>query len=291
MQLNLVKANPKSIWANYIMVECREFFFTHLGDHWPSFHAQELACTNDCLASFKYTHEFVTNYDFDELIIPRKFVPTQDLSYVDRGLIKCSKDAATLNHEEYNLYRYVRKLIEKASNTTKKVASLHFEHMLLFDRMPDEFISDLLNPKRLNQSRTIKFSYNNMYINFDVNAKTDAPMISWMSNLTGLIKCFNDSIKNFNIDERWNRVHGIWMDVRKGKSVFNTDFTEYVTQHLALQIVDREAKSIDVPLADGFVSHFREPIDIQFFLGQTYSFYRHYRLDMEYINFINSFFH
>lgn len=262
-----------------------------MGDHWPGHHAQESVCTNDCFASFKYTHEFVTNYDFDEFILPRKFLPTHNLTFAQD--LKCTpppnKLTAPNQQSDYNLYDYITQFISQ-NQTNSKVAALHFEHMLLLDFMPEPFMKDLSNVQNQNQTRTIAFNYNNMRINFNVDPLKDSNMITSMKNLSRLIECLDTFINISKINHKWNRLHGIWMDVRKGKSVFNTNYTEFVTQHLAFQINDKSANSIDVPIDYGFVSHFREPIDIQFFLGQTYAFNKHYRLDIEYYYFLASFF-
>lgn len=261
-----------------------------MGDHWPGHHAQESVCTNDCFASFKYTHEFVTNYDFDEFILPRKFLPTHNLTFAQEDL-KCTpppNKLAVPNESDYNLYNYITQFISQTNSS--KVASLHFEHMLLLEFMPDSFIKDLYSVS--NQTRTIAFNYNNMRINFNIDPLKDSNMINSMrnQNLSRLIECLDTFINISKINYKWNRLHGIWMDVRRGKSVFNTNYTEFITQHSAFQINDKSASSIDVPIDYGFVSHFREPIDIQFFLGQTYAFNKHYRLDIEYYYFMAAFF-
>lgn len=79
--LELIK-DLKSIRANHLNSLCRNLFYTWFGDHFQAFNTQESVATNDCYASFKYDYEFVTNYDFDELILPRKYVPTNNLDYM-----------------------------------------------------------------------------------------------------------------------------------------------------------------------------------------------------------------
>lgn len=261
-----------------------------MGNHWPGQHTQESVCTNDCFASFKYTHEFVTNYDFDEFILPRKFLPTLDLTFAYRNLACKSSQLAALNQNDYNLYKYITETIGQATNSiNKKVAAFHFEHMLLIDKMPDSFLKDL-SAQHDNKARQLTFDYNNMRISFIVDPLKDSSMIYSMDNLSQLIECLNSFINVTKVDLNWNRLHGIWMDGRKGKSVFNTNYTEYITQHLAFQTNDKNAALIDVPVDFGFVSHFRQPIDNQFFFDQTYHFYQHYRLDIELYYFLAAFF-
>lgn len=278
-------------------ISCKSFFLSHLGKHWPAQHTLELVATNDCLASFKYEYEFVTNYDFDEFILPRRHLPTRDLNYTknltcksfitDSHKIQANNTNTQAKFEKIiSLYEFVTDLIKelKSANSSRKIAALHFKHMLMFDNIPNEFLVDLFNTSLLNTSRRVLFDYNKMRFYFYIDPPYDAVPRSWFNETRQLAECLtNFTQTNTNgLSNKWNRVYGIWLDVRRGKSIYNTDYVDLINQHEVQHLNDPSAEVIDLPLDKGFVSHFREPIDGQFFLGQIYSFNNYFRADFEY---------
>lgn len=279
--------------------QCQKLHLSHLGEHWPALHTFELVATNDCLMSFKYEFEYVTNYDFDEFILPRLHLPTSELSYLDEQNANLTCESLSKQTEPtqaaapYTLYNYVRDLIAedaKNSSSNPKIASLHFKHMLMFPRLPDQFVNDLLNVSLLNEKRTVMFDYFNMRVYFNVDPAYDSPLRAAFNRTRQLGECMSELIDKRrldgnNITVNWNRLYGIWMNLRCGKSVFNTDYVDLINQHELQHSSEPSARVIDVPIEHGYVSHFRETIDIQFFLGQTYSFSSNFRVDFEYYRF------
>lgn len=293
-QIDLARAIPTSKLAKIIADECQKFYSSHLGEHWPALHTFELVATNDCLTSFKYEFEFVTNFDFDEFILPRRHLPTHDISYVDEENANLTCESLSNSQSKatspYTLYNYVRDLIAedaKNSSSNRTIASLHFKHMLMFSRLPAQFVSDLLNVSLLNEKRTVMFDYFSMRIYFIVDPAYDSSLRAAFNRTRQLGECMSGLIDKRHLDGtnitiNWNRLYGIWMNLRCGKSVFNTDYVDLINQHELQHSSDPNAQVLDVPIDLGYVSHFRESIDIQFFLGQTYSFSSNFRIDFEY---------
>lgn len=291
-----------------MLTRCRDFFFTHMGDNWPGFHTRESIATNDCYASFKYTHKLVTNYDFDEFILPRKLTPTRNLARIVGKLDTCTLNSTAFNQEvesndhtevpdlantnldgNYSLYDHVMELMKRhTKDKVKKIAWLHFEHMLFYDHVADNFFTQLRDAVNSTKNELdIRLNYSNMINTLTYDQKRDSSLARALINLNETIECFNSSLlaKNEKLDQKFNRVYGVWSNARRGKSVFNTDYVEFVNQHFGEQVSERDAVEVRLPLDEGFVNHYREPIDAQFF-GLRVPFAEHFRADLESYNFI-----
>ena len=100
-----------------------------------------------------------------------------------------------------------------------------------------------------------------------------------------IYKCLKNRFKNVtvDIDEKWNNAVGSLMNMREGKSIFNTDNTNGLNQHYASQerIFTHRKK---LPLEYGFSGHFRENTN-GFFINQKYSI-KHFLVDIEYYLFL-----
>lgn len=166
-QIEFLRSNPAWRYARKLALQCKEFFFTYMGNHWKGFHTRELIATNDCFASFKYTHEFVTNYDFDEFILPRKLVPTSNLADISRRYYSsssssCSNKSRGITYK-YNLYEFVHNLVKKAGENNSKIAWLSFEHVMFFHTLPANFLPNLKQAAEQDNdtSMLVKFEYEN----------------------------------------------------------------------------------------------------------------------------------
>lgn len=284
-QLKLINSKPKSLGANHSFQLCKKLYEVYFAERWVTFHTHEMTADNDCFTNFKYTYEFVTNFDFDELLFPRKHSSFDSLSLLN---VTCDAltpaSASTISHAN-SLYDYASRLFQAYKDPVRPIGALHFQHVLLVDKISHRFVKNLLEflDSNSSSSRWIEFPYDNKSVNLHVN-KQDISLYT-MSKSLSLISCLN---RTFGEEERlrkWNRVFGIWISVRHGKSIYHTDFTEFVNQHYA-ESFSRNAKWVSVSLDHGFSSHFRNPVDSQFFLGQNYSFRDHFRIDLEYYSFL-----
>lgn len=245
----------------------------------------ENVATNDCYASFKYTHEFVTNYDFDELIFPRRIIPTRNISNISQQL-----SCPTTTKSIYSLYNYITDLIRQVDdNNSKKISFLSFEHMLFFDHIPESFLTQLDNAIRGDETKLLKFVYkesSELNGTFEFNSDLDMDYAKMVMKSKSMVKCLNKTISNLAL--KFNRVEAIWLNRRKGKSVFNTKYVELINQHYAQQI-NEDAIKLNVPVDLGFVNHYREKINSPFFRFK-YQFNEHFKVDIESYYFLASIF-
>ena len=276
-QLKFQASKPRSFGSNYSLNLCKRIYSIYFESRWETFHTHEMTATNDCFTNFKYTHQYVTNYDFDELIFPRKW---------DFNASNLTCDLSISNPIKYNIYDYASRLFGIYRKDSKQpIGAVHFEHFLLVDHISQEFLVDIMKPFNDNRtlSRLVKLTYEKKNIRFSVE-KGDINE-NEISKSISLIKCLNKTMGREDSLRKWNRVYALWINVRHGKSIYDTDYTEFVNQHYA-ELLSENAKWISLPITDGFSSHFRDPVDNNFFLGQTYKFKKHFHIELEYFYFL-----
>jgi len=266
--------------SNYSIELCKHIFKVYFEQQWNTFHTHEMTATNDCFTNFKYEYEFVTNYDFDELIFPRKH-PTYDVHAANRT---CEEKSSSPTPIKYSIYDFATRMFEIHKDLKQPVGAIHLEHMLFVDTVSNRFLNQLSKEFDNNEtSRLVEFPYETKRLNLKVLAKEFDPKYVYQSRL--LIKCLNKSMGDEDNLRKWNRVYALWISVRHGKSIYNTNLSEFVNQHYA-EMLSPGAKWIRIPLDQGFSSHFRDPVDNNFFLGQNYSLRDHFRIDLEYYHFL-----
>lgn len=118
--------NQKSEIADYLMKNCEDMFSVYFDwNREGVFNAHEKVCTNDCLLNFKWTHEFTTNYDFDEFIFPRRL----DTNFLTKSKNSTSEITCESQVRDYTLYDYA---VDLSSKSSTPVAVLLFKHVLFF---------------------------------------------------------------------------------------------------------------------------------------------------------------
>jgi hypothetical protein len=112
---------------------CEELFYTRFDD--PSYNSsnrwkhQKVSC-NDCYTSFEHVYEFVSYYDFDEIIYPRKASLNAYSSLVGDEETSCEQSnicRLVSNYKnDFNLYEYSMDLINRTYTSRKPFLSLYF---------------------------------------------------------------------------------------------------------------------------------------------------------------------
>ena len=272
--LNLLKNDPNSEFYLFLYNNCLKSYRKHFYDirieNFGMYNSHERICSNDCLMKFKHVYEFVSNYDFDEIIFPRQIETTnEDLMY-NLKVTNCDNFNLNLNLTSYNIYDFVSRLAKQYH--FKNVACFHFEHVVFFDNqmiLVDKLL-DIYNNANSYKQGFIRYKIDYDYIDFSFK-KLDTTFLNKFKNFNNIINCLNDTyMKTTNFDYKWNNVYACKMNMRRGKSIFNTDFTRSYYQHHSYNI-EQNTRCIDVSINDGFVSHFRDNLD-GFLLNQTYSF-------------------
>lgn len=115
----------------------------------------------------------------------------------------------------------------------------------------------------------------------------DRKFVENLKSVQSIVDCVNNTIiekKFFN--SIWNTLYAVEINNRLGKSIYQTDLTETYNQHNA-DVLTSGSISLDVPVHQGFASHFREEIE-WFFFGQSYSI-SNFLIDLEFYKFISTF--
>lgn len=240
----------------------------------PTFHTHEFTATNDCFTNFKYTYEFVTNYDFDELIFPRKN------SINNKSDLTCDLSYKS----DYNIYNYADRLFRIYSKKSKKnIGTIHFEHVLFVDHTED-FINKIMKPFIGNStSRLIGLVQGNNILKLSIKKKNYNQEI--VSKSISTINCLNKTINKINMLKKWNKPYGFLINSRYGKSIYNTNFTEIINQHY-VDLLEKNATWIRLSINEGFSSHFRIFTNNVFILLEKYEFKTDFIIDSEYSYFL-----
>jgi hypothetical protein len=234
--------------------------------------AHERMNTNDCYMHYKYEYEYVTNYDFDEFIFPRKYNMTS----------VPFRDATSLS-KNYNIYDYAKRLFKKYGSTA---SSLLFDHVL-FINIDNDFMNSLRKTMIANQNQSIiKLTdqpSRNMYFNVTGN---DLKYVKYLLDLYQLYINLTKTSNLSRFDSLWNNIFATRVNTnnRNGKSIFNTQFTEGIHQHLTTVGVNG-SKIARVSPNDGYSSHHRGSISS--FFKEQYQSISYFYLDVEYYMFLS----
>jgi hypothetical protein len=288
--IEMVKKYPNSTNFIYLYNNCKKSFNIHFKSIFTDvdlFNTHERINTNDCYLKSKYQYEFFSNYDFDELIIPRQL----DNTFTDCGRQK-------MKSHFNNIYDYVIKLIDilKESNH-EKISFLRFENFVSLDYkiVEETFLIELKRFKmKLNNVVLGFFDRNGYFIHEELKYHhQDANNSQFnfyvthndLNKIEIYKKIIND--KCFNKDKlfKWRNPYGFLCKYRDGKSIFITDFTEALHQHYSDNIITG-SKGIRVPLKYGRINHIRDRID-DILMNLTMPF-NHFDIDLEYFNFIDN---
>lgn len=268
----------------YLNETCTQAYQIFFDDSkFETVNSMEKVCDNDCFLTYKYTHEFVTDYDFDEIIFPRKFT-TDDLSSFDagtsRGTFNCTTARSNFDTNDYNLYTYVQRLKEEYG---QNVGCFRFEHVLFIDNFDRGWIDNVL--ENYGPQWTFEYRYQNNSIFFS----KDNGHLAYMrkaQRLSMIVKCLNESMSDRGrLDVLWNNLYAYMVNTRDGKSIYDTNLVELINQH-EVELLTNDAVKVHVDLEFGFSGHFREFIK-DFFTFKTFPL-TYFRFDIEYYYFITN---
>jgi hypothetical protein len=280
-EIKRLNSNPSSIFFRKQHMICENAFkiYFNFNDEMIS-NAHERINTNDCFFNYKYEYEYVSNYDFDEIILPRNMNNMEKLT--------CNNSLSTFQNINYNIYDYVDKLF---SSYGKFITScLSFENVIFFpnNHHLDVFLEDLKNNQKYPNSISYKWNgLNHKTINYLMNSNDDLKYSKNLFYNSYLYKCLQNHYQNLFkelIEDNWNNAIASVVNSRSGKSIFNTDNTEAVNQHFSSN--SRYSIIRKVPLNLGFTGHFRE--DISGFIDNQIYPINFFIVDIEYYLFLIS---
>jgi hypothetical protein len=275
------------------------------------FGVHEKMCANACFQNYKHIYKYLTNYDMDEFIFPRRFDKNHFHELSERELDAAETQCVSSNKSNYIngglISNYIQRLVQFYGT---RVAYFHFENYLTLnehENLMDKIANSVL--LTFNGGRTLYLDYENIEkrTNLRFRIRNDS---SWWSILRNgsedmtyfqSFKYLNNRIKRLDslyfsnetcvLDAKWRNVLMSFVSARRpGKSIFNTDLVHSINPHNSMRIKPDSVR-VHVPIDLGYVSHFRdEDISTKFSHGQfaqvNYFPIRHLVLDMEYFLFL-----
>ena len=229
---------------NECVASNQKFLRAHIDPH-------EKMCDNDCYMKTRYVYEYVTNYDFDEIIFPRQMQINDYSPYMN--LSSCGH-LKPFQKIRYNIYDYIHGLHTRYEREDNKlIGALHFEHYLAVSSSANFF-------------EVVKQTDNHVHLNLngrDVfleigNTQADNSLLEAFKHVLGLIECLFKRNRFTYFDYVWTSPFLVRIDDRIGKSVYVTNRTELINQHgpeVKQLLPNTEFKL--VPIQDGFSGHYR----------------------------------
>ena len=278
-EIKRLEKNPNSLLFKKQYNACEKAFRLHfdLSDN-LAFNTHERINTNDCFYHFKYQYEYVTNYDFDEVILPRSIKSFKGFN--------CNNSINNFRKFNYNLYEFADELFSSYGKFF--TACLSFENVIFFpnNNFLDLFFDKLKSNQNYPKSINLKVSKDKS-INFKIKSISDLKYSKTLHNHSQLYKCLKNRYEilfSNSVDELWKNGIASLINTRSGKSIFNTDNTESLNQHYST----KGSLSIirTVPFNKGFTGHFRE--DISGFINNQEVPINYFLVDLEYFLFLVS---
>jgi hypothetical protein len=254
-QIKLLSEDGKNSIKRFLYENCQRAYKLHfkMSDTFV-YNSHERLNTNDCYMRFRHQYEYVTNYDIDEIIFPR-LLPTHQLN-----LNKCNEFRLLNNSQliKYNIYDFTEKLFNKYGADT---AYLHFHHVIFFDNTY-KFSKDILTINdQIDRVFIYTFSNNNeKKIIYKIVDQNDTIKINNYKNLIPIVNCLNETFMDSSKFDKWNNLYASKMDFRSGKSIFKTNYTLLIDQHIGVE-VKPSTLFHNVSLADGYVTHVRDNLN------------------------------
>jgi hypothetical protein len=239
---------------------CMTTFVRAYNDFYQLHGWYDKVCTNDCFLNYKYVYKYVSNYDIDDLIFPRKY-STFFSQTLNLNTSNCSEVytefAQNKDNSVYSVYDYIQRLEQKHG----KASYFRFEHYLVlvnYEYLIDQIVK---THEKKDGSLPIDVKYINgkdFQLSYVVHSSKDLAYLNKLKELTDLSKCIKQMYLNesrVQLTYSLKRDLAVLLDNRLGKSIFNTDLVEATNVHTASVI---KAQERIVPVEDGYVLHFRD---------------------------------
>jgi hypothetical protein len=263
--------------------------------------------SNDCYLSLQHVYQFVSYYDFDEIIYPRKFKIDNHVNFETNCKIESLCNYQNLkNSEKHDLYSFIVKLINDKSKSMNEISSLYFTNAVYLEQNfhVKKLTNDLKELIKNNQSyfqldsQTIENSsiakvhlkFTHHYGHFFLIYPKDYQYIKNLYDSYNLIECIHEKIFN-QLDETLDPTFKRYLilatnrEHHMGKSIHNTDNVFAVFTHYSTN-VKSGTRVLEVSTTDGVLSHFRS--DLFFLARQLKSSITNLKIDFEYYHHIIS---
>jgi hypothetical protein len=283
--IEFIENHPNSKAYDHMYKQCRlayKLYFQALVVP-GTWNMHEVITSNDCYINFRYLYEFVTNFDFDELIIPHRSRMGDKQTYYH----KMDANNVSMCHAEpvkFDIYNYSSHLFQRYSaNNVGAILLSHVVMVPFVDDLNQFFITldlYLKNHSSIGFNESISVQYRS--IELFIRNEEDVDYARDLIRLYSLVKYLNDEYigKSSEVSHNFNRAVAIHMPIRLGKAIFNTDFCEVLNVHGP---DFNRGNTTEVNNMD--LLHFREDVDS--FTNQYYQLsIKSIFVDMEYYHFI-----
>ncbi len=219
--------------------ECADKFKLHF-DVKKLLGLHDKICTNDCFMSYKYVYRYLSNYDVDEFIFPRRF----ETNYFNADVARqksCAKayenfsKPAQKRPDSTIMTDYMERLVEKYG---RNVSHFRFENYLVLK----EYSGAL---KKLENKDLSKVQVNTTWetiLKYEtpdaaltlLRSKADLEYFDSLRQMANFTKCVNNKFMSPNASlfrTKWLRLLASPVYVQPGKSIYNTDLVESLNQH------------------------------------------------------------
>jgi hypothetical protein len=288
-----VKKYPSSKIYNFLLKNCMNAY----NEHFNLTFTQNLKQNhkdlhlNDCFMRFKYAYEYLTAYDFDELIFPR-WAPRNEIFTSNN--MKCETNMTNASNDlvntpssylsNYNLYDYVNRIIEMYN--VKNYSSIYFEPIIFFTENKI-FLHNVSNYEIKKQIDMFSYGVKDDLINYQiVNKSNHVLLLNKFKFVRPLVQCLNKTyMKKSRFNYIWNNLYGVLNRKQLGKAIIITENTNAMGLHIPHSTLNDANLRFDVPLSTGYLGHFRTNID-KFFQDRLDQTFFDFTIDYEYYIFL-----
>ena len=114
--------------------ECEDAYYKRFRDPWSEtmnrWMHQKISA-NDCYSTFEHVFEYVSHYDFDEIIYPRS--NETDIFLKENENCEAKDFCMEFGHEKkLDLYNYTNGIIPKQTNYSSNISSIYFQNAFYF---------------------------------------------------------------------------------------------------------------------------------------------------------------
>lgn len=247
---------------------------------------------NDCFMRYKYSYEYLTAYDFDELIFPRS--TSRNDIYISNKM-KCEENINNKSNDlikthssfpsnTYNLYEYVNRITEMYN--AKNYSSIYFEPIIFFTEH-NIFLHNVSNYNIKKDIDMFSYGVKDDLINYQiVNKSNHILLLNKFKFVIPLAECLNKTYMiNTRFNTIWNNLYGVLNRKQLGKAVIITENTNAMGLHIPHSSVNNAKIRFNVPLDTGYLGHYRNNID-KFFQNRPDQTFYDFTIDYEYYIFL-----
>ena len=299
--LNILKSQD-IVEYQIIKDQCQDAFYNVFDN--PTYSSKnrwkhQKITSNDCYLSLQQLYQFVSYYDFDEIIYPRQSKIDNLINFDRNCNIETLCNHQNLKNNELNLYSFIKKLTIDESISLNEISSLYFTNAVYLEQNfhVKKLISDLkeiignksyfeLDSQTIQNTSIAKIhlKFTHHYGHYFLIYPKDYQYIKQLYDSYMLIECYHEKILN-QLDETLDSTFKRYLilathrEHHMGKSIHNTDNVFAVFTHYSTN-VKAGTRVLEVKVTDGILSHFRN--DLFFLARQLKSNITNLKIDFEY---------